>query len=136
MTTIINNSTLGDTCRFPSFLFGRSIQGRLASDVITGSLPASNVAPITVTHPDDENLTIVDGGTGQSITNEVDSAIDSNISISVTGKVITQSAPPAADSIATTASGVTVTSSFGGIASDVNVTITARGATIVGKQCD
>lgn len=128
---------LVDTCNFPSIRLGRHYEGRLPNDIIEGS---------TITHPGPDT-TFIDNlptgyietatSTGATITNLLNDGLPSVVSHD--GTTI-ETVPQFASSIEEkqphgNGTATIVTSSFGGAASDVLVTRTSTGATVIGKQC-
>lgn len=152
----LTHTTLVDSCNFPSIRFGSYYTGRLPNVTISGD---------TVTVPGPESVSTTQNGvaavltgyseevtsTGETITNHL---IDGLPSITDDGdierntisgpRVIKNSYFENNPTFATTVEeGVSnnggtatrVTSSFGSVASDINVTRTSTGATVIGKSC-
>lgn len=126
----VTNSTLSDTCNFPSIQFGRYYTSRIGQDTVVYDAEGADV-----THTDPIRYSKTSTSEGATINNDFVLGLPSVSSIS--GATITADA--GSDKINVnvdySASGATITSTFGGIASDSNVTRTASGATVVGKSC-
>ncbi len=128
MSSTVTNDTLVDTCVFPSNRFGTTYTSRLANDVV------SDVSDgVQVIHPDSSAVTETETVAGATVTNTVESAIDSGLTElteTAAGATVTT-----AQKVVETSEGATVTSDIQSIASAYHVTYTAEGATVVGKQC-
>lgn len=118
----VNNSTLVDTCYFPSVRFGSYYTSVLATNTISGD---------TVTVPDDVFVSM----DTLEVTNDLTSGLRSVTA--QTSHAVTSDADEKRTNInfTKTTTGATVTSNFGGVASNINVTDTPGNITVAGKSC-
>jgi hypothetical protein len=172
----ITNTTLVDTCNFPSIRFGRYYTGRLPNATVDNGgthVPQEFIGPNsvigrdTVVNPGPTTTTTTQNNTtarptgyseevtatGETVINCLVEGLPSVVANddvlrnTVSGTRVIQNSyiegqPPFCTSIedgvdrgAGRATATVVTSNFGGIASDVNVTRTRTGATVIGKSC-
>lgn len=123
----VTNLTLVDVCNFPSVRFGTYYTSQLSGDILT-DVPDG----VDVVHPDNDSYTVDEN----TVTSHIQSGLPSvseESDISVTSNAGGNKVNVTPEY---TSRGATVRSTFGGVASDVNVVEATDGYVVIGKQCE